>query len=209
MKRMGRPLVMTADVRKSLIFSAAETLFGARGYEKVTMSQIAAAAGMSKRTLYLLFPDKAELLKALIASSYIWPENAFTAGVTDPVAELRLRLGITADHVLSERHIKLCRLAISEAAGTAGLASAFLDMGIGASRMHLMQSIRAIPEERQKIHLPPPVLVSMLYGTTCGFRLMQALLTGIMPDRAEVEATITLLMDEMFIPQGAAVAPCV
>lgn len=202
MGRMGRPLVMTAQARKTLIFSAAEKLFGARGYEKVTMAEIAAQAGMSKRTLYLLCPDKDALLRGLISSSHIWPEDAFAGAAGDPVMELRLRLKVTADHVLSERHIRLCRLAISESAGKAALAEAFLDMGIGAGRMQLVRAIEAIPRARRKLDLPAPVLAGMLYGTTCGFRLMQALLTSTMPNRAEVEAAIAQVVDGMFLPAG-------
>ncbi|HTQ70593.1 MAG TPA: TetR/AcrR family transcriptional regulator [Acidocella sp.] len=190
---------MTANERKALIFSVAEGLFGARGCEKVTMSEIAAQVGMSKRTLYVLFPDKGELLKALVASSYIWPEEAFEAGAGDPVAQLRLRLGGMAEHALSERHVRLCRLACRECAGTAGLAEAFLDRGIAASRTHLIQVIETIPKARRKLDLPAPLLADMLYGATCGFRLMQALLTGCKPAQAEVEAAIALVMDALFI----------
>lgn len=198
MRRMGRPLVMTANERKALIFAAAEGLFGARGCEKVTMAEIAAQAGMSKRTLYVLFPDKNELLKALVASSYIWPETAFEAGAGDPVTALRLRLGEMAEHALSERHVRLCRLACRECAGKAGLAEAFLERGIAASRAHLIQVIETIPKARQKLDLPAPILADMLYGATCGFRLMQALLTGHKPEQAEVEAAIALAMDGLF-----------
>ncbi|CAM5450049.1 hypothetical protein ECAE60S_02744 [Eoetvoesiella caeni] len=39
------------------VYNAAEQLFGDRGYEKVTMAEIAAQAGMSKKTLYVHFAD--------------------------------------------------------------------------------------------------------------------------------------------------------
>src|SRR3546814_10358908 len=58
MTRTGRPLAMPAEERKKEVYVAAEKLFGERGYEKVTMTEIAAQAGMSKKTLYVYFADK-------------------------------------------------------------------------------------------------------------------------------------------------------
>lgn len=87
---------MTAQARKAAVFAAAENLFCARGYESVTMDEIAVVAGMSKRTLYQLFSDKGQLLRELISSSYIWPEGAFEMASTDPVDRLRLCLHVTS-----------------------------------------------------------------------------------------------------------------
>src|SRR3546814_1841525 len=68
MTRTGRPLAMPAEERKKEVYVAAEKLFGERGYEKVTMTEIAAQAGMSKKTLYVYFADKEALLTSLVAS---------------------------------------------------------------------------------------------------------------------------------------------
>ena len=189
---------MTADERKALIYDAAERLFGERGYEKVTMADVATATGMSKRTLYLMFTDKEALLKGLIASSYIWPEGAFQGENGDRVEELRLRLRVIANHVLSARHINLCRLAIGESVGIEGLAGAFLEMGIGRSRDSLIQSIARIDKSRARLDLPPQVIAGMLYGATCAFNLMNALLTGARPDLAQVYETIDAVVDQTF-----------
>lgn len=63
---------METQERRERIFAAAEGLLCEQGYERVSMAAIAAAAGMSKKTLYLLFRDKEELVR----SSCIWPEPA-------------------------------------------------------------------------------------------------------------------------------------
>src|SRR3546814_18621231 len=110
-----RPLTMPAEKRKKEFYVAAEKLFGERGYEKVTMTEIAAQAGMSKKTLYVYFADKEALLTSLVASSYIWPEHAFNREPNDAVDALKIRLKVIADHVLSDRHLKLCRLEIGRA----------------------------------------------------------------------------------------------
>lgn len=195
---MGRPPAMAVEDRRGAIYSAAERLFGERGYEKVTMSDIAAEAGMSKKTLYQLFADKEALLRNLIASSYIWPEDAFEAKAGDQIAELRLRLRVIANHVLSDRHIKLCRLAIAESFGAKGVPDAFLEMGIGKSKESLVQTIEKIDRKRFVLDLPPAVLGSMLYGATCAFNLMRAILTDTKPDLKSVYAAIDQVIEKMF-----------
>lgn len=189
---------MTTEERKASVFAAAETLFGMRGYERVSMDEIGNAAGMSKRTLYNLFADKNELLRELIGSSYIWPEGAFETRDADPVDALRLRLKVMIDHVLSPRHIGLCRLAISESPTNHGLADEFMAMGIGKSRELLIQSIENIPPKRRVLALPPTIIAGMLYGATCGLRLTSALLTGSQLDIREAHRTVDTIVAAMF-----------
>ena len=50
------------------ILSNAEQLFLQFGYSKVTMDEIAASLGMSKKTLYKFFPGKEVLIKEMITS---------------------------------------------------------------------------------------------------------------------------------------------
>ena len=50
------------DRTRSEIFRAALDLFGARGYEAVTVEQICAAADVARGTFFLHFPSKAALL---------------------------------------------------------------------------------------------------------------------------------------------------
>ncbi|GAB2673259.1 TetR/AcrR family transcriptional regulator [Paenibacillus thermoaerophilus] len=56
-----------AEETKKAILDAAGRLFGEKGYESVTMRQIARGAGCSHTTIYLYFKDKADLLHQLAA----------------------------------------------------------------------------------------------------------------------------------------------
>ena len=49
-----------------LLLDAAEAVFGARGFQKTTMSDIAAAADVSRPLLYRYFRDKEGLLNAVV-----------------------------------------------------------------------------------------------------------------------------------------------
>jgi AcrR family transcriptional regulator len=59
----GRPRDRATDVA---ILDATERLLGRRGYEAMTVEQVAAAAGVSKPTIYLRYRSKRDLVAAMI-----------------------------------------------------------------------------------------------------------------------------------------------
>ncbi|WP_210275254.1 TetR/AcrR family transcriptional regulator [Martelella soudanensis] len=194
---------MPAEERREMVFQAAERLFAESGYEKVRMIDIANATGMAKKTLYVLFNDKQELLRELVASSFVWSDVSFDSKKADPVEELSARVRDVIAHVLSERHINLCRLAISESIGIEDLAITFHEMGLVRSRNALIATIDKIPAGRRQYDIPSDLIAGMLYGATCGHRLMTALLTGELPSLREAEAAGNLVIGQMFKPLGA------
>lgn len=62
--RRGRPRALTPDERRDLILDALQAVFDRSGMAGTTMSAVATEAGMSKRTLYAVFDDRAALLEA-------------------------------------------------------------------------------------------------------------------------------------------------
>ncbi|WP_018700357.1 TetR/AcrR family transcriptional regulator [Amorphus coralli] len=62
----GRPKLRSDDEQRDAIIQAANDLFVAHGYDRTTMDDVAARCGISKRTLYRLFPSKSELFASLI-----------------------------------------------------------------------------------------------------------------------------------------------
>jgi TetR/AcrR family transcriptional repressor of mexJK operon len=62
--RLGRP---KDEAKRAAIFDAAQALFLKRGLQGTSMDAIAAAAGVSKLTVYSHFADKDALFKAVIA----------------------------------------------------------------------------------------------------------------------------------------------
>jgi AcrR family transcriptional regulator len=55
--RPGRPKVVSDEDQCAVILNATREIFLAKGYDKMTMDDVAAKAGMSKKTLYRLFKD--------------------------------------------------------------------------------------------------------------------------------------------------------
>ncbi|ETX27931.1 TetR/AcrR family transcriptional regulator [Roseivivax isoporae] len=62
--RRGRPPTLGSADRRDRILDALEAVFEASGMAGTTMAAVAAEAGMSKRTLYAAFEDRAALLEA-------------------------------------------------------------------------------------------------------------------------------------------------
>jgi AcrR family transcriptional regulator len=77
------PKIVDKDCRRAEIAAAALEVIAERGFEASSISQIAAAAGISKGTVYLYFDSRAELL---VAAARTWVA-AIEAGVAPPVHE--------------------------------------------------------------------------------------------------------------------------
>ena len=63
---VGRPRRGTASARESLLFAAATRVFLRDGYGLASIDKVAAEAGVSTRTIYERFKNKAELLATVI-----------------------------------------------------------------------------------------------------------------------------------------------
>lgn len=76
------PKIVDKEQRRSELAAAALQVMAERGLEAVSISQVAAAAGVSKGTIYLYFESKTELV---IAAARAWVA-AIEAGVAPLVA---------------------------------------------------------------------------------------------------------------------------
>ncbi|MFV0334590.1 MAG: TetR/AcrR family transcriptional regulator [Tropicimonas sp.] len=66
-RRPGRPVQIAPERRVEMVLDAAQALLAEHPLADVTMTAIAARAGMSKRTLYGMFDSREALLEACIA----------------------------------------------------------------------------------------------------------------------------------------------
>jgi AcrR family transcriptional regulator len=98
------------DGQRAALLAAAERLFAARGYEGVSMRNVAREAGCSAAALYRLFPHKRALLRTIwedaLASLDASLERA-AGGEPDPVARLKaLGGGYVAFWVANPDHFR-------------------------------------------------------------------------------------------------------
>ncbi len=83
---MGREARKMGEIqlRKTHILESAQRLYADKGVEEVTMDQIAAAAGYTKRTVYSYFKNKEEIQMTLLLLSLTarWEESLKAMGKT-------------------------------------------------------------------------------------------------------------------------------
>jgi AcrR family transcriptional regulator len=81
----GRPRDGTID---AALLDATERLLARRGFEAMSVEQVAAAAGVSKPTVYLRYPSKRELVAAMIDRLSPPPPPPSTGSVTDDLVAI-------------------------------------------------------------------------------------------------------------------------
>jgi len=77
------PRVSNTHDRRAQILRAAVTVFGERGYNQATISDIARKAGIAHGTVYLYFRSKFEIFQALLG----WFTERLTSALGDPNAQ--------------------------------------------------------------------------------------------------------------------------
>jgi AcrR family transcriptional regulator len=70
MKHSKRSKTRTTDAGRQRIVEAARAHFFSHGFRSVTMDDLADELGISKKTLYVHFPDKMALLEAVLADKF-------------------------------------------------------------------------------------------------------------------------------------------
>lgn len=88
------------------VFDAARALFAERGYDAVTMQQVAAALDYTPGALYRHFPGKEALVRALVAEDFgaFFAAFGHVAAITDPVRRIRASGEAYVEFGLSHPH---------------------------------------------------------------------------------------------------------
>jgi AcrR family transcriptional regulator len=120
--------------RRSMIFSASVGLFAARGYDGVSMDEIAAGAGVTKPVLYDHFQSKQALFKAVLAAirdDLILRGQSVVATAED--AEQSFRAGVDAFFAFIEQEPDSMRVLLILPRGDAELVKVAEEVQVGAS----------------------------------------------------------------------------
>jgi AcrR family transcriptional regulator len=89
---MAKPAQPEAISDAQRIVAGARAHFFAHGFRSVTMSDLAAELGMSKKTLYAHFPSKAALLSAVITNKLVRVEHDLAAVMSRDASTFAQRL---------------------------------------------------------------------------------------------------------------------
>lgn len=91
-KIIGGSLVEHREQTRQRLFAALSTLMDDRGFDAISLADIAAAAGVGRTAVYNHFPDKESMLVAFAnfeVEQYLATLERSLEGVTDPVERLR------------------------------------------------------------------------------------------------------------------------
>jgi AcrR family transcriptional regulator len=140
-KRQRRP-----EARPGEILAAALALFSKKGFSATRMDEVAARAGVSKGVIYLYFPDKTALLKALVKQAtggQITQVAQLADNLDGPVAPLlRQLIQQMAWRVESTELPSIIKLVIAESRAHPEIGKFYLKNVIGAALPILERLIR-------------------------------------------------------------------
>ena len=143
-RRPGRPRTAERAARRAGLLDVAIQIFGARGYGATTIEAVASEAGVTKRTIYQHFTDKAGLFVAAVESQHAH-EHTITG---EDLESLATRIVHTLH---GDQAVTLHRLVIAEALQFPDLAAAFYTHGPASSTEalahHLAVHLGAAPSD--------------------------------------------------------------
>src|ERR1700728_3247864 len=133
----------TARKRRAIL-DAATTLFLRDGYQATSMDQIAAAAAVSKQTVYKQFADKQSLFREIVAevADPVAQQVASLRDSGDLEADLRDLAHALLAQVIQPRVMQLRRLVIAEAGRFPDLGRLFYERGPGRTIAALATAFR-------------------------------------------------------------------
>jgi len=137
---------------RALIMGAAARVFLQRGFPGTSVDDIAAEAGVSKRTVYNVFDDKEQLFRAIIGEAIATAERfshdfaATTAEADDVEAALTSLARELAASVLSGRVVPLRRLLIGEASRFPEFAAEYYERAPGRVMAAVATALRTLDE---------------------------------------------------------------
>ncbi|MBQ0953039.1 TetR/AcrR family transcriptional regulator [Streptomyces coelicoflavus] len=102
--RSRRTAERKGDVRERAILDTCETLLARKGYEAMTVGDIAQGAGITRGALYFYFGSKQEVVTALVARTveHLWERSRATARTEEPspavTAAMRRTVELWSEH---------------------------------------------------------------------------------------------------------------
>jgi AcrR family transcriptional regulator len=190
--------------REAAILRAATRVFGAKGYRGARTAEIAAAAGVTERTLFKYFPSKEALHRRVMFPAVLaatMPRELTETG----------KLFAAESESFEEWHRRVLKLRIGAARAAAPqfrlmLATLMTDaalrrkvIGIWQRNLwqHALETVRRF-QKRGKLRsdLRPEAIARAIISLNLGYIVARALLAPDAPwdDDAEVDATVELLL---------------
>ncbi len=192
--------------RRQALIAAAEAVFLREGYAAANMDEVARATGMSKKTLYQLFPSKEALFEAVVEELIAPLHNPAGEEAEDGAAALAALLERAVYEVLQPRHIGVVRLVAAEVNRAPELAGAVHRAGPARGKGTVERWIAAQMKAGRLRVENASEAAGMVFGMALG-ELHVKVLLGLRasPGRAEIARRVRSAVD-IFL-NGAALRP--
>lgn len=187
-RHVGRPAMLAECDRRDRILDAACCVLQKFGYHAASMDKVAAESGMSKRTLYLMFPSKRDLFRSLIDKRLFSIEvgQCLQGEPPNPERELTLLLHELAKVLLRPDLISLLRTIIAEGASSSDIPEIVASLKMGGEDNEI--KIWLLRQQEKGLFKGGDIdrLQHMVFGMTIGDLILHTLFF-VPPDPQDVE----------------------
>jgi TetR/AcrR family transcriptional repressor of mexJK operon len=208
-RKMGRPTREQAELLYAQLLDQALEIFLDRGFEQTTMDAIAQGAGMSKRTLYVRYDDKAALFKAAVQQAiehWIVPLRELDGLDTDDLeGTLRAVARIGVEQVVSPVGAQIQRIMHAASYRFPEVFTAMYEQG-PRTIVEYLTKLLAKHQAAGHINVPRPEIAALVFLRMVPGGSTRGALTGFQADLAEVEElidySIKMFLDAVRIRQA-------
>jgi len=202
------------EARPRQILEAAFQVFGTRGLHKARLEDVARAAGISKGTIYLYFPSKADLFSAMLRARVhdLMPAlQSAGPGGADGRAQQKLLLLARRLHRFFQTpaFLTMYRTVVGEAAAFPEAASSLYREGVLPANRRLAELLRRGMDGGEFRRLDPLIAARAFVGMLQIFAVSQGLLGGRriypIPDAHILKTVIDLFFHGLLAPGRRAV----
>ena len=190
----GRPQLRPDDETRQIIYDAARHEFAANGYAATSTETVARRAGISTKTLYRLFPNKAALFESMVANRLdrLALDINLRAGDDDDIeTALNAALMACATLSLDAEVVSVQRIVLQEAGQFSDLAATFYRNGVTRLIKALADWLRT-QIRRGKLKLDDPdEAAGILIGMVASAPQRAAIYGGVpLPSRSQIERRV-------------------
>jgi AcrR family transcriptional regulator len=189
MSRGGRPRAGESEARRERVLEAAATVLRERGYRGTTTAAVAAAAGVSKESLYSWFGDKSGLFAEVVRRNAATMNAHLESAVAreEPLGDALPRLGRDLLALLvGDASVAINRAAMGELPDNGELAAVLLEHGRFTTGP-LAERLLRQGADRDGLRMEDPAAAFRLfYGLLVQDTQIRVLLGGPGPSRRQI-----------------------
>jgi len=194
----GRPTREQAQQRMAELLDAALDMFLDRGFELTTIEAIAQSLGMTKRTVYARYADKAALFRAAVRQAIeqwvIGEDCLLDLGSRELPDALTEIARIRVKHLVSPQGIRLQRILAAESYRFPELASLTNDQG-SQPLIDFLAGLLSRHAAEGSIRLDRPALAATVFFSMVVGGQVRIAVHGMAPDMKVVEDRIAFSVD--------------